>query len=329
MNIKITLLFAMSFILLMAVITFLLYKRIGKWSINEHSSEEENEPSDLDEKKFGENEIGDLVHSFKSMETALTKQMHNVAQITADRERISAELNIAANIQVGMLPKDFLENDKFTIYAQMTPAKEVGGDFYDYFMIDDDHLGLVMADVSGKGVPAAMFMVIAKTLIKIRTTAPGTPKDILYDVNNTLCENNNAGLFVTVWFGILTLSTRELISANAGHEYPAIKRNGEDFILDIDDHCPPLAAMEEMEFENTVVKLEPGDELFLYTDGVPEAKNAQGDRFETDRMIEVLNKYKELEPEDALKNIKQEIDDFVGDCDPFDDVTMLMIKLND
>ena len=271
-------------------------------------------------------EIGNLSDAMKKMEKDIDTYIDDLTNVTAEKERISTELSVAARIQADMLPTEFTKNDRFDIYATMTPAKEIGGDFYDFFMIDDDHLALVMADVSGKGVPAALFMVIAKTLIKIRTTAEGGPSDMVKDVGDTLCDDNPAGLFVTAWFGILTLSTGELDYANAGHEYPAVMHKDGSFELIKGDNMPPLATDKDIVYVTEKMMLKAGDELFLYTDGVPDAKNAAGERFGTDRMIEMLNKYKGKSTEELIKSLKSEIDTFRGEVDPFDDITMLGFK---
>jgi sigma-B regulation protein RsbU (phosphoserine phosphatase) len=208
----------------------------------------------------------------------------------------------------------------------MTPAKEVGGDFYDFFFVDDDHIALVMADVSGKGVPAALFMMVSRTLIKNRTQMGGKPSEILYDVNNQLCEGNIANLFVTVWLGILEISTGKVISANAGHEHPALRRKNEKYELDEYKHSLALAAMDDIPFRNHEFVMQPGDSLFVYTDGVAEATNSKNELFDTDRMLDALNKDPDATPEQVLKNVMEGIDDFVKGAEQFDDITMLSIK---
>ena len=300
-----------GFIIVMILITIFLYKRIEKWN-TKNDIRLDGDFALLEEENFGKDEMSDLVRSFNSMEGALKRQMENIAVMTAERERVHAELSVATKIQADMLPTDFPECEDFTLFAAMSPAKEVGGDFYDFFMTDKDHLGIVMADVSGKGVPAALFMVIAKTLIKNRAVLGGTPSRVLEDVNNLLCENNASGLFVTVWLGILDLSTGVLAVCNAGHEYPVVRRNRGDYKLIEADNFPPLATMEDMEYEDEYIRLNSGDEVFLYTDGVPEAKSASGNRFGTDRMLEVLNESKELSVKERLTNLKSEIDSFTG-----------------
>ena len=271
-------------------------------------------------------EIGNLSDAMKKMERDIDTYINDLTHVTAEKERISTELSVAARIQADMLPTEFTKNSIFDIYAAMTPAKEIGGDFYDFFMMDDDHLVLVMADVSGKGVPAALFMVIARTLLKIRTTAAGSPSDMLRDVGNTLCDDNPTGLFVTAWLGILSLSTGELVYANAGHEYPAVIHKGGDFRLLTSDNMPPLATDMDIPYATDMMILKREDELFLYTDGVPDAKNASGERFGTDRMVEMLNRYKDKSTEELIKSMKQEVDSFRGSVDPFDDITMLGFK---
>ena len=208
----------------------------------------------------------------------------------------------------------------------MTPAKEVGGDFYDFFLIDEDHLALVIADVSGKGVPAALFMVISKTLIKNRAQMGGAPSEILADVNKSLCEGNEADLFVTVWLGILEISTGKVISSNAGHEYPAIKRLNSNYELQKSKHSPAVATIEGLKFRESEFNLNPGDVIYLYTDGVAEATNSNDELFGTDRMLETLNNIHETSAEDVLVNMKKAVDDFTGEAPQFDDITMICLR---
>jgi len=225
-----------------------------------------------------------------------------------------------------MLPRifpPFPERQDFDIYATMDPAKEVGGDFYDFFLTDDDHLCLVMADVSGKGVPAALFMVIAKTLIKNHALHGESPSEILYNVNNQLCEGNEAEMFVTVWLAIIELSTGRGMAANAGHEHPAIRRGDGKYELAVYRHAPAVAAMEGIPFRQHEFELSPGDRLFVYTDGVPEATDAHDELFGPERMVAALNREPDAAPEALLRNVRQGIDVFVGDAPQFDDITML------
>ena len=230
-----------------------------------------------------------------------------------------------------MLPRifpPFPSRKEIDLYATMNPAKEVGGDFYDFFLVDEDHLALVMADVSGKGVPAALFMVIAKTLIKNRTQMGGTPGEILYDVNNQLCEGNEEDLFVTVWLSILELSTGRGIAANAGHEHPVVRHKDGNYELVLYKHSPAVAAMEGIRFREHEYVLDPGDRLFVYTDGVPEATNSREELYGTDRMTDALNTLQDPSPQELLEYMKKDIDSFTGDAPQFDDVTMLALYYN-
>lgn len=274
-------------------------------------------------------EIGDLAKSFNDMAASLKEYVKNLAAVTAEKERIGAELNIATQIQADMLPRifpPFPDRKEFDIYATMNPAKEVGGDFYDFFLIDSNHLALVMADVSGKGVPAALFMVIAKTLIKNRAQMGGTPSEILADVNNQLCEGNEAELFVTVWLGILEISTGHVTASNAGHEYPAIYRPGEGYTLFRTKQSPAVATMEGLRFKPSEFTLNPGDNLYLYTDGVAEATNSSEELYGTERMLDSLNHTDGMTVEEILRTMKKSVDDFTGEAPQFDDITMLSLK---
>ena len=277
------------------------------------------------------NEIGDLYQVIRSMQGRIVEYLENLTRVTAEKERISTELNVAAQIQADMLPRifpPFPERHDFDIYATMNPAKEVGGDFYDFFLIDDDHVGLVMADVSGKGVPAALFMVIAKTLIKNRAMMGGGPAEILHYVNEQLCEGNEAELFVTVWLAIVELSTGKGLAANAGHEHPAIRRGDGRYELAVYRHSPAVATMEGLKFREHSFELHPGDSLFVYTDGVAEATDASNELFGTDRMLTALNRDPDADPKQLLQNVKEDLDRFVGSAPQFDDITMLCMHYN-
>ena len=282
--------------------------------------------SDKLDKIKTKDEIQNLSEKFLEMEVGINEYIDNLQIVTAEKERIGAELNVAAQIQSDMLPnvaKEFKDNERFDIFASMTPAKEVGGDFYDAFMVDKDHIAMVMADVSGKGVPAALFMVIAKTLIKNRALLGGTPAEVLKYVNEQLCEGNEAELFVTVWLAILDLKTGKGIAANAGHEHPAIMRKDGKFELVIYRHSPAVATLEGLRFREHEFELYPGDKLFVYTDGVPEATNADNKLFGAERMVEALNKSCDRDVSAVLSQVKTDIDSFVGDAPQFDDITML------
>ena len=272
------------------------------------------------------NEIGQLAKTIDVMETNIISYVENLTRVTQEKEQIKAELNVATQIQADMLPKDFPERKEFELYAAMKPAKEVGGDFYDFFMIDDNHIALVMADVSGKGVPAALFMVIAKTLIKDRAKMGGSPSEILIDVNNQLCEGNEADLFVTVWLGILEISTGKIIASNAGHEYPAVNKNGADYELIKTKQSPAVATMEGIRFRQYEFELHRGENLYIYTDGVAEATNIHEELYGTDRMLEALNETKNFNANEILTHMKKSVDDFTGEAPQFDDITMLCLR---
>lgn len=273
-----------------------------------------------------EDEIEDLAHSFEKMYGEVQEYIEKVSTVTAEKERIGAELNVATQIQSNMLPSIFPAfpgYKEFDIYASMDPAKEVGGDFYDFFLVDDDHLALVMADVSGKGVPAALFMVIAKILIKNQAQTGASPKEVLETVNNQLCENNDADMFVTVWLGIYEISTGTLRAANAGHEFPAICRKDGQFELYKDPHGLVIAYVEDFQYKEYELHLDSGDTIFLYTDGVAEATNAENELYTTDRMIAALNQNPAASPKELLVQVRRDIDGFVKDAPQFDDITMM------
>lgn len=274
----------------------------------------------------GSDELSSLVSGMAGMIREIDTRMNELTAANVKTDRLSAELGVAMKIQRDMLPVNFPKRKDLGVFAVMSPAKNVGGDFYDFFFIDSNHLALVIADVSGKGVPAALFMVVAKTLIQNQALMGGTPARILEDVNFRLSENNAANLFVTAWLGIITLSTGELIYANAGHEYPAIRRNGGAYELMMkDDNCPPLAALDDLEYNDEKLTLAPGDSLFLYTDGVPDAKNIEGKRMGTRKMLDILNSAPDLAPNDMLNGFMNLIEEFTGAADTFDDITMMSI----
>ena len=270
-------------------------------------------------------EIGELYHEIRSMEERIVNYTDHLTRITAEKERTETELRTAAGIQTSMLPEidaSITERAEFELAASMTPAKEVGGDFYDFFLIDSDHLALVIADVSDKGVPAALFMMSSKILLNYRARLGGSPAEILSDVNVELCRHNPSSMFVTVWLGILELSTGRLSCSSAGHEYPFLRQNGR-FALYKDRHGLMVGARTGVRYRDYEIQLMPGDAVFVYTDGVPEAQNAQGKFFGLERTEETLNAAPQQSADSILNAVKQTTDSFKGDARQFDDLTML------
>ena len=260
--------------------------------------------------------------------------MYSILNVFRNRERVLAEneLQLATRIQENIIPNIFPaypDRKEFDLYASMTPAKEVGGDFYDFFLADQDHLVFTIADVSGKGIPAALFMMVTKTLVKNQALSDYSDvSEILCKVNDQLCEGNVAEMFSTAWLGVLTISTGELRYASAGHEYPALKRKNGKFELIKERHSPPLGTMEGLMFRERSVTLEPGDILYLYTDGVPEATDQELQAFGNERMLDALNMPIDGKIENLDANIRGAIDAFVGNAPQFDDITMFSLLYN-
>ena len=274
-------------------------------------------------------ELENLSLVMADMESDLSDYVENLTKITAEKERVSTELNMATQIQEGMLPNiypAFPDRPEFDIYATMDPAREVGGDFYDFFLVDDDHLCMVMADVSGKGVPAALFMMASKIILANNAMMGKSPARILEDTNAAICGNNRMEMFVTVWLGILEISTGKLTAANAGHEYPALRHAGGNFELYKDKHGFVIGGMKGMKYKEYEIQMEPGSKLFVYTDGVPEATDASNNMFGAERMIAALNEDTEADPVNMLKNVRKAVDGFVKDAEQFDDLTMLCME---
>ena len=256
---------------------------------------------------------------------------HTLLETRAKVEATEADLRIGTQIQTSMLPSSFPAfpgRTEFDIHASMDPAKEVGGDFYDFFMIDNDHLALVIADVSGKGIPAALFMMSSKIYINDHATMGGTPAEILERVNKLVCANNDAHMFVTVWLGILEISTGKLTTSSAGHEYPIINVNGK-YELFKDKHGMAVGAFEIAKYTNTEIQLKKGDSIFVYTDGVAEATDANNQMFGTDRTVEALNAAPAgAAQKDVLAGVRTAVDAFVKEAPQFDDLTMLGLRYN-
>lgn len=274
-------------------------------------------------------EVEELAQSFATLSHKTLQYVDTVKRVTAEKERIGTELALATQIQNSMLPHivpAFPDRSDFDILGKMDPAKEVGGDFYDYFLVDPDHLCMVIADVSGKGVPAALFMMASKIILQSVAMLGKTPAEILTKTNEAVCSSNGAEMFVTVWLGILELSTGRLTAANAGHEYPALKNPDGLFELYKDKHGFVIGGMEGVKYREYELQLKPGSRLFLYTDGVPEATNADKELFGTERMVDALNGQPEACPEDILKNVRRAVDSFVQDAEQFDDLTMVCLE---
>ena len=246
--------------------------------------------------------------------------------LALEKERIGAELELAYRIQASALPKEFPERKEFGVYASMTPAKMVGGDFYDFFMIDDRHLGLVIADVSGKGVPAALFMMVSSVLIRHTAAGQYSPAKILQSVNHQICARNPEEMFVTVWLGILDIATGKLTAANAGHEYPMIKGAGKSFEMLKDRHGLVIGAMDGVRYKDYEIVLEPGAKLFVYTDGVSEAADRNLNQFGTDRILETLRSGEEGSPREILEAVNKAVREYAGDTPQFDDLTMMCVE---
>ena len=274
-------------------------------------------------------EIETVARSIEEMDGKLRSYIDENSRITAEKERVNTELALATRIQADMLPNifpAFPDRTEFNIHAFMTPAKEVGGDFYDFFFVDHDHMALVIADVSGKGVPAAMFMMMVKSMIQTQVMSGHSPKDALETVNQLICDNNKEGMFISVWLGIVDVKSGVLIAANAGHEYPIIKKPGGNFEILKDKHGFVIGGMEGMKYTEYELLMEPGAKLFVYTDGVPEATDCHFDLFGMDRTLEALNSAADADPEGILKAVEDAVAEFVGRAEQFDDLTMLCFE---
>ena len=256
----------------------------------------------------------------------LVRLQRNLEQ---ENERIRSELAMASRIQSAMLPgifPAFPERKEFDIYASMDPVRGVGGDFFDFFFIDRDHLCLLIADVSGKGIPAALFMMASKIILADNAKSGKSPAQILQDTNEAICANNPEEMFVTVWLGILDISTGLLTTANAGHEYPALMHADGQFELFRDRHGLVVGGMPGVKYHEHSLQMYPGSKLFVYTDGVPEATDAENALFGTTRMLEALNAHANESPKQILHGVRQAVNEFVSDMEQFDDLTMMCLE---
>ena len=292
----------------------------------------EFEPSSIDEFREAQREINRTRRALsEQMETirGMKREKMELETKRKEQELILRELSTAREIQKSALPHTFPpfpERKEIDLYASMDPAQDVGGDFYDFFFIDEDHLCLVIADVSGKGIPAALFMMAAKRILEDSARLEHSASEILEKTNESICDSNQADMFVTVWLGILEISTGRLTAANAGHEYPAIRRAGGSFELYRDGHGFVIGGMKGASYREYGIRLEPGDKLFVYTDGVPEATGGSGEMFGPERMVAALNTCGEGSPEEILRGVRRSVDAFVGDAEQFDDLTMLCLE---
>lgn len=275
------------------------------------------------------NEISELASDVVDLSKEIDAYLDRISTISSERERIRAELSLASEIQSSVLPSEFPpfpDRSEFDIYALMDPAREVGGDFYDFFMIDDDHLCLSIADVSGKGVPAALFMMRANVMLKSYAMLGKGPAEILENTNNALIEDNVTDMFVTVWIGILEISTGKLTAANAGHEYPIIRNPGGQFELFRDKHGIVLGALEDQKYSEYELTLQAGSTVFVYTDGVTEAPDVNRAMFGTERILQTLNSEPDADPKQLIINVRKAVKIFKGEAHRFDDLTILCFE---
>ncbi|MCR4875659.1 MAG: PP2C family protein-serine/threonine phosphatase [Clostridiales bacterium] len=288
---------------------------------------------------FSTTEFETMQHEINQTSVELKEQMETIRRMERDRvelenekkeqQRIAQELSMAREIQESALPHvfpPFPDRTEFSIFASMTPARAVGGDFYDFFLIDSDHLALVIADVSGKGIPAALFMMVSKTMIQNQLMTGSSPAEALAEVNRQLCERNSSMMFVTVWLAVLEISTGKGMACNAGHENPCIRRAGGDFELLEYAHDMFVGVRKKAVYHNREFELHPGDYVFVYTDGVPEANGENDTMFGEERMVVALNSCGNGSPEEIVRGMRSAVDAFVGGTEQFDDITMLCVS---
>ncbi len=272
-----------------------------------------------------EDEIEQLWKTMVDMENDISAAMSKIAEAAAKEERLAAELDLAKSIQLAALPTKFPDREEFDIFASMIPAKEVGGDFYDFFFIDNDHLGMVIADVSGKGVPAALFMMTCKAIIKGTALRGGTPAEILSYVNDRLQEDNESDMFVTVWLGMLDISTGVVTACSAGHEYPFVTDEYGNYQKLEDPHGVVCGVLQNLSYEDYSFTIPGNGRLFVYTDGVAEALNKDDEMFGTDRLRNCLNANNSADPAEVVAAMRKELTTFADGAEQFDDVTMLSL----
>lgn len=274
-------------------------------------------------------EIEKLTNAIQTMERDINTYIESLTAVTSEKDRIGSELNIAKQIQASMLPcifPAFPERKEFDIYATMHPSKEAGGGFYDFFLVDHDHLAVVIADVSGTCVPAALFMVIAKILIKNQALAGKSPTEIFTSVNRQLCKNNEAGMSVSAWLGILEISTGRFIYVDAGHKAPFLRRSGQSFEV-LEAPAGSVLGGKNNGYAQAETSLEVGDMLYLYTDGITDAVNLRGELYGESRLQSVLNRYLDAAPGELLIEVIEDMNDFVKEAPQYDDITMLALGI--
>ena len=296
-------------------------KTLDNYMETKDSDEVENALSDFKVK----NEIGTLAEGVVEFSREIEQYTADNIVLASETAKVQTELELAAAIQSGALIDEFPNNDQYEVFASMNPAKEVGGDFYDVFELDENHVCLVIADVSGKGLPAALMMMAAMTSIRNYAHHSPIPSEIITKVNNDLCERHIMDMFVTIWIGVFDLKTGILISSNAGHENPAVNISGKYELLR-DKHSLVAGGMKGIKYFDCAVQLKKGNSIFVYTDGVPEATNGDMKMFRDERMLDALNIEPDAEPTQLLKNVKTAVDEFVGEAEQFDDLTMLCLK---
>ena len=278
-------------------------------------------------------EIGQLTNSFEVMREELKKYIKNLEETTAAKNRIESELKIAHDIQQGIIPKifpPFPERDDVDLYAVLDPAKEVGGDLYDFFFLDDNHLVFAIGDVSGKGVPASLFMAITRTLLRAKAVGDISPSEIVSNINKDLCIDNDNAMFVTFFLGILNLKTGDLDFCNAGHNYPYILKSGLPPAQLKQTHGTPLGLFEEIKYKSGSMKIDKGDALVLFTDGIPEAMDIDGNLFGDPKLEALLAEFdKDHSPKGITKKLLEETKTFETGAGQSDDITILVLTYYD
>jgi sigma-B regulation protein RsbU (phosphoserine phosphatase) len=271
-------------------------------------------------------EIGVLSNSFKLMQTKLIDYIANLKTTTAAKEKIEQELSVAREIQESIIPHNFPKMKEFELFALLKPARDVGGDLYDFFMIDDDHLCFAIGDVSGKGVPAALFMAITKTLLRAKSSITKKPQEIIMKMNDDLCKDNETSMFVTFFLGVLNIRTGELEYCNAGHNPPLIHKENDGFNYFNIDRNIPLGITEEFEMTTNTMFLKPNDIFFIYTDGVTEAMDNDNIEYSEMKLVKTLSEHKDDSVTSMLKNMLFSVEMHAGGADQSDDITMMVVK---